>query len=126
MTIFSFCSGATLAYTRTCRTRSSKASRGSAASSGPVMTAAPSSSRMPSRRAIARAVSAWAPGIITGTRPAPPQGPPGPRARPGRQRVVAGDHHRDDAGRPTGGDGLARFLARRVHDADEAEEGEAV
>ena len=38
--------------------------------------------------------------------------------------MVAGDHHRDDAGRPTGGDCLARFLARRVHDADEAEEGE--
>ena len=43
--------------------------------------------------------------------------------RPRGGRVVAGDHHRRDAGRLAQADRLARLGARRVDQADQAEEG---
>ncbi len=70
LTIFSFCSGATRAYTLMCSTFCSNSSSVSAASSLPVMASSRPSSVMPSLLAIARAVPGWSPVIITGRMPA--------------------------------------------------------
>jgi hypothetical protein len=46
------------------------------------------------------------------------------RDRERRGRVIAGDHHRRDAGGAAYGDGVLRLLPRRVDEADQADEGE--
>ncbi len=42
---------------------------------------------------------------------------------PGRQGMIAGDHHRADAGRPAGIHGFLDLGAGRVHHAHQADEG---